>query len=117
MKANCNFPFRRKAPNRLLRVAELIRRELLVLLRNEVRDPRIHRVVITRVRVSPDLSAAKVYVSLTSDEQDQQRVLAGLHHAAGFLRSALGARLNLRLIPKLFFIREAALQDEQRTEN
>ena len=85
-----------------MRVAELVRRELLVLLQTRVRDPRINRVVITRVQVSSDLSLAKVYIMPADDGQQ----LSSLRHASGFLRSALGARLNLRLTPKLLFVGE-----------
>lgn len=102
LKNRCNALPKRRAPDRLLRVAELIRRELFVLLQTKVRDPRIDHVVITRVQVSPDLSSAKVYIMPAGDQQQ----LNGLRHAAGFLRSALGARLNLRMTPKLLFVSE-----------
>lgn len=99
-----HLPHASRAPDRLLRITELIRRELLTLLHTRVRDPRVHHVVITRVHVFSDLSVAKVYIVLDDDKQDLQELLTGLRHAAGFLRSCLGRRLNLRRTPKLFFM-------------
>ena len=106
LKKNPRSPFERKPSNRLLRIAELIRCELLTLLQTRVRDPRISHVVINRVEVFADLSDAKVFVSLDGNEHEQEQALDGLRHAAGFLRSLMSARINMRTIPHLRFIHE-----------
>ena len=46
------------------RVNELIRRELVLLLSKETKDPRLQEVVITDVKVSRDLTSAKVFFLL-----------------------------------------------------
>jgi ribosome-binding factor A len=45
-------------------VADALREEISVLLRSEVRDPRVGFVTITEVKVSPDLSNARIFVSV-----------------------------------------------------
>ena len=89
------------ASNRIDRINEEIMRELSELLR-EVKDPRVHRTLlsITRVETTPDLRYAKVYVSLL-DKQYTQETVAGLKSAAGYLRRELGRSLQLRYTPEL----------------
>lgn len=89
------------ASNRIDRINEEIMRELSELLR-EVKDPRVHRTLlsITRVETTPDLRYAKVYVSLL-DKQHTKETVAGLKSAAGYLRRELGRSLQLRYTPEL----------------
>jgi len=46
------------------RVAELIHRELSLILLREVRDPRLAEITITDVRVTPDLLIARIYFTV-----------------------------------------------------
>jgi len=85
------------------RIAEQLQRELSELIRRQVKDPRIHLVTITDVDVSPDLSNAKVLISVLGAEGPQPEVVTALNHAAGFLRHTLGRTLKLRSIPELRF--------------
>jgi len=85
------------------RIAEQLQRELSELIRRQVKDPRIHLVTITDVDVSPDLSNAKVLISVLGAEGPQPEVVNALNHAAGFLRHTLGRTLKLRSIPELHF--------------
>ncbi len=93
----------RKDGNRPLRVAELIKRELAVLIPRELDDPRAHRATITSVDVSPDLKSARVYFTLLAGEAAAEPVLAVFKKAAGHLRHALAGRVALRVIPELRF--------------
>ena len=84
------------------RVNELIRRELVLLLKQETKDPRLKRVVITDVIVSHDLTSAKVFFSV--DEDSVKIVASLLSKASGFFRSSLSKTLDLRHTPTLSFI-------------
>ena len=64
------------------RVNELIRRELVLLLKQETKDPRLKKVVITDVIVSRDLTSAKVFFSV--DEDSKTIVTSLLNKASGF---------------------------------
>jgi ribosome-binding factor A len=93
---------------RLQRVEELVRRAVAdVLLRGEIRDPRVRSaatsVSITGVRVSADLGSARVFVDVLSPEIDRAQVLAGLNAAAPVIRGRLGDRVRLKRTPALRF--------------
>jgi ribosome-binding factor A len=88
---------------RLRRVADQIQRELSELLRAHLKDPRVGMITLTGVEVSPDLAHAKVFFTTLGDAESLSRTEDGLGHAAGFLRSRLGERLKLRMIPELHF--------------
>ena len=88
------------------RVNELIRRELVLLLSKETKDPRLQEVVITDVKVSRDLTSAKVFFSV--DESSQKTVTTLLNKASGFFRSSLSRVLDLRHTPALSFIYDTA---------
>ena len=84
------------------RVNELMRRELVLLLKQETKDPRLKKVVITDVIVSRDLTSAKVFFSV--DEESNKIVATLLNKASGFFRSSLSKTLDLRHTPTLSFI-------------
>lgn len=85
------------------RVAELIHRELSLLLMREVRDPRLSEVTVTEVRVTPDLLLARVYFTVLGDAEAKSEALIGLGSASGFLRTQLADRVRLRFVPELTF--------------
>ncbi len=71
----------------------------------EVKDPRVAKAFVSIVgaNVSPDLSVAQIFYSVLGDDEGVQK---GLVSATGFIRSELAKRLNLRITPKLTFIRD-----------
>ena len=88
------------------RVSDAVQQELAVLIRSEVRDPRVGMVNITDVSVSRDLAYGKIFVSFV-DDRDQQQIdeaLAALNGAAGYLRKLLAGSIKLRVTPQLTFI-------------
>jgi len=91
-----------KLSYRTERVNELMRRELVLLLKQETKDPRLKQVVITDVIVSRDLTTAKVFFSV--DEDSIKIVKPLLDKAGGFFRSSLSKVLDLRHTPTLKFI-------------
>jgi len=88
------------------RVNELMRRELVLLLKQETKDPRLKQVVITDVIVSRDLTSAKIFFSV--DENSINIVTPLLNKASGFFRSSLSKTLDLRHTPTLSFIYDTA---------
>jgi ribosome-binding factor A len=94
-----------KEYSRTLRIGGQIQRELAVLIQQEVKDPRLGMVTVSDVKVSPDLSHAKVYVTVLGGEQDTAGdTLKALGRAAAFLRHELGRRLIMRSVPQLHFV-------------
>ncbi len=90
--------------SRPLRVGEQLRREITLMLRNEVKDPRVSEVVIYDVVVSKDLGTAKIYFSPMDIQQDPTEIIQGLKSASGYLRTQLSKILSLRKVPELRFI-------------
>lgn len=98
------------------RIGEQVRDELARLLRDEVSDPRVGMVSLTRVEVAADLSTASVFWSaLDPNEAGVERVAAGLRSAAGFLRRRLAKELSLRRTPELRFLHDPSLELGART--
>lgn len=95
-----------RVSNRVDKVSDLLKREIALLIQNEVRDPRVGMASVTSVRVSKDLAHAAVFVTLLgkSTMEEANDSIEVLNKAAGFLRSMLAKEINLRTIPKLKFI-------------
>ena len=91
------------------KVADLIQRELSELLRRELRDPRVGMVTLTAVDVSPDLSHAKIFVTILEKEKQAETIRA-LQRAAGFLRSQLAHRMKLYTTPELRFAYDESIE-------
>jgi ribosome-binding factor A len=102
-----------KHNSRVQRVAREIQRELAVLIREEVKDPRVGMITLTDVEVSQDYAHAKVfYTSLAGDAAPE--TARGLKHAAPFLRSQLSQRLKLRVVPDLRFVYDSSVEGGMR---
>jgi ribosome-binding factor A len=91
---------KRSIPNRSLRVADQIQRDLAELIR-ELKDPRVGMVTINAVEVTPDYAHAKVFFSVLVG--DAQECEDGLNEAAGYLRNGLFKRLQIHTVPTLHF--------------
>ena len=93
------------------RIGEQVRDELSRLLRDEVSDPRVGMVSLTRVDVDADLGTASVFWSPldVSGDSDLVRVQEGLASAARFLRGRLARELSLRRTPELRFRHDPSL--------
>ncbi len=89
---------------RALKVAEAIREVVSTAILVELKDPRVQGVTVTHVEASGDLRYAKVHVSVMGDDTAQQLTLRGLQHAAGYLQSKVGDRLEMRYTPRLTFV-------------
>jgi ribosome-binding factor A len=93
------------------RVADFLQRELAQLIQMEVRDPRLGMVSVNEVRISRDMSHAKVFVTLLNqeDEQAAQDSIAVLNKAAGFLRSQIAKSNTMRTTPRLHFVFDSSV--------
>jgi ribosome-binding factor A len=92
------------AGRRIERLNEQLKREITDILRTEARDPRIGTVTVTRAQASPDLTLARVFVSLMGDADEKAATLEGLTAALPFVRSELSKRMRgIRRVPELRF--------------
>ena len=104
------------ANRRTERLNEQLRREISDILRRDVRDPRVGAPTVTRVEVTSDLSMARVYVRLGSDQAEHDHALTGLEAATVFVRRELGNRIRLRHVPELRFAADHTLEHAGRIE-
>ena len=100
----------KKHSQRAQRVGEQIQRELAQMLRNEVKDPRVGRITITAVEVSPDLSHAKVFVTDLAGSEHAGEAVHALERTVGFLRSELAHRIRMYSVPQLHFAYDDSIE-------
>ena len=94
------------------RVAEDIKREIIAIIRDVIKDPRVQGKLLTviRVEVSGDLSYAKAYISAMEGIEAAKEAVAGLKNAAGYIRREVGQRLRLRKTPELRFVADDSIE-------
>lgn len=95
------------------RVASDMQRELGNILLLESKDEDFKHVTITDCDVTNDLSFAKIYFTTTDD---REKVEKDLNNAAGFFRSLLAERLQIRHTPELRFIFDESIEYGQKIE-
>ena len=89
--------------NRLNRVNEELKREIGNIINNEVKNSNVTGLIsVTKVKISPDLKYARVYVSMINSRNVKDS-LNGLKRASGFIRSRIAEKINLRVTPELVF--------------
>ncbi|MCB1537224.1 MAG: 30S ribosome-binding factor RbfA [Rhodoblastus sp.] len=90
---------------RMLRVAELIRHACAeVLSRGEINDPVLetHVVTVPRVKMSPDLKLATLFV-MPLGGKDANEVIKALDKHRAFLRGEIARKVNLKFAPDVRF--------------
>ena len=97
-------------PQRMAKIDHEIQRILGTLISQELQDPRLAFVTVTRAEVSDDLRHCKVHVSVIGDRQAARQSLDALRHASRFLRGELGRKIDLRHTPELIFIEDRSTE-------
>ena len=64
---------------------------------------------VTKVKITPDLKYAKVYVSILNSKNDE-KTMEALKKSAGFMRSQIAKRVNLRITPELVFEKDDSME-------
>lgn len=85
------------------RVANEIREVVSTIIQEELKDPRLGFITITRAEITPDLRNAKIYFSCLGDERQKDSALEGLNSAAGYIRKSLGQKMRFKFAPELLF--------------
>lgn len=92
------------------RVAELIKDTLAVAL-SQAADPRLNLVNVTDVEINQDMSAARVWYFVGSDEAEARaEALAGIKNGQGFLRTQVAEAVDLRRAPTLTFHYDSSVE-------
>jgi ribosome-binding factor A len=88
-----------------------VQRELSVIIRQEIKDPRVHMMTsVTQVEVAPDLKTCKAFISVLGNEEEKKNTILGLRSAEGYIRRMLAKNLNLRNTPEVLFILDDSIE-------
>lgn len=98
------------------RVGEQIHKEITHLMMQGIKDPRVSPVVITGVKVSRDLSMARVYFTVSDEENERKEAERGLKSIAPYVRRQLGKIMRLRFIPEIRFEYDSSINYGQRID-
>ena len=90
-------------PLRVKRVAEAIKEEASLTITQQLSDPRLGFVTVTKVKISRDLRDAVIYISIMGGSSERSKTLHALADAAGFVKRAVGDRLKMRFTPSIRF--------------
>jgi ribosome-binding factor A len=105
------------ANHRHERVGEEIAHEINAMLAGELKDPRLEcSVVVSEVRVQPDMKHARVFINVRGTAKEQSEAIKALEHASGFIRSELVERLQLRRVPDLHFTLDHSQEYSERID-
>ena len=94
---------------RLERVTQELQQEIARIIHQELKDPRLGFVTITRLELSKDLRHAKVHFSCLGGVPEQARSQEALDHAVPFIYGLLKKRFRLKAIPELAFRYDASI--------
>ena len=93
------------------RVNAEVQHELANLIREGIKDPRIHPMTsVTAVEVAPDLKTCRAYISVMGNEEAKKNTIAGLKSVEGYIRRQLAKNINLRNTPEIRFILDESIE-------
>lgn len=102
--------------NRLKRVNEELKKEISNIINYEMNNTNITGMVsVTKVKVSPDLRYARVYVSMINS--NKKKTLAALKKSSGYIRTVLAHRVNLRTTPEIVFEFDESIEYGSKIDN
>ena len=102
--------------HRVERIQAQVREEVSQMLATEVRDPGVGLVTVTRIKVTGDLSLARVYWTILGDDAERKKTAKALERATPYLRHLLSERLTLRRALELKFIFDESVAAQDRIE-
>jgi len=92
------------------RVQEAIRQEVSRIVQNEIKDPRLGFITITKVELTKDLRYARVYFSVLGEYKDKALAMKGLNSARGYIKGLIADRIKLRFAPEIAFAIDDSLE-------
>ncbi|MDE6211003.1 MAG: 30S ribosome-binding factor RbfA [Clostridia bacterium] len=97
--------------NRYERINAELKKQLSIILREGINDPRVagKMICVTDTQVDRDLTLAQVYISILGANGSEKDVLDGLHSAEGYIKSRLKNLIKLRNMPSLRFKLDTSL--------
>tara|TARA_B100001057_G_scaffold461131_1_gene512852 strand:+ start:503 stop:850 length:348 start_codon:yes stop_codon:yes gene_type:complete len=106
--------------NRSDKVGDLLKKEISIIITNQIKDPRLQNINITAVKVSDDIGIAKVYYtvigeSINKSESNIDKKI--LNKVSGMIRSKLAKQIKIRRVPKIQFRFDESIEYSENIEN
>ena len=101
---------------RIEKLDSLLMREISSIIQFDLNDPKIGFCTVSEVRLSPDLSYAKVFVSFLGKNYKKRDGLDALKRSKGYIKSELAKRIKIRKIPDLAFVVDDSLDRAEHIE-
>lgn len=101
---------------RRLRIQDLLRDEISLIIQRDLRDPGVGFVTILDVKVSEDLKIAKVMCSIYGNDEEKKKTLQALKRSRGYVKFLLGQRIKLRYMPDINFVLDDVYEKALRIE-
>ena len=96
--------------NKLNRIDEELKKELSHIISYELKNPKVTGLIsVTDVKTTPDLKYAKVFVSILN-AKNTKATLANLKKSAGFIRTQIAKKVNLRVTPEFVFVLDETME-------
>ena len=107
---------RNVASYRMRRINEALKEIIGAALTKELKDPRIGFVTLTGIDTAPDLSHARVFLSVYGKQAEKDATLEGLRAAGPYLQRLIGDELHLKRTPTLEFVYDASVDQGMRIQ-
>ena len=96
--------------NRLNRINEELKKEISNIISFELKNPDATGLIsVTKVKITPDLKYAKVYVSMLNSKSNE-KTLEALKKSSGYIRSSIAKKINLRITPERVFEEDDSME-------
>ncbi len=92
------------------KITQAIKREISSIIHDELKDPRLGFVTITRVEMTADLRYAKVFFSVLGKEEERKKTKEALDSASGYIRRLIAQRIRLRFSPEIMFREDRSIE-------
>ncbi len=103
--------------NRLNRINEELKKEISNIISFELKNPDATGLIsVTKVKITPDLKYAKVYVSMLNSKNNE-KTLEALKKSSGYIRSSIAKKINLRITPELVFEQDDSMEYGMKIES
>ncbi len=102
--------------SRARRVEEQIKRELASLIRTDIETSQLGMLTFTAVKVSSDLSNAKVYFTTLGAQLSEKEAELQLNEAAPELRFKVAQQMRMRSVPTLRFFYDVSIEHANHME-
>lgn len=101
---------------RRLKVQDLIRDEVSLMLLKDIKDPDVRFVTIIGVEMTEDLRQAKIVCSIFGGKEEKERALRALKRSKGYIKFLLGKRIRIKYMPEIEFVLDDSFERVRRIE-